>query len=97
MEIQSYAGPSCAILPTSTQAPRADVRLSEDRPAKGSSACHAPDPRFRGGDYTVEVRQDTQVPDSTAEQTSIGIGLLANGSSRWGPRRRSRPRFPDKV
>jgi hypothetical protein len=39
MEIQSCAGPSCAILPTSTQAPRADVRLSEDRPAKRSAAC----------------------------------------------------------
>jgi len=75
MEIQSYAGPSRAILRTSTQAQRADVRLSEDCPAKGSAACHAPDPRFRGGDYTVEVRQDTQTPDSTVEQINIGIGL----------------------
>ena len=75
MEIQSCAGPSCAILATSTQAQRADVRLLEDRPAKGSAACHAPDPRFRGDDYTVEARQDTQTPDSTVEQINIEIGL----------------------
>ena len=75
MEIQSCAGPSCAILPTSIQAPRADVRLSEDCSAKGSAACHAPDPRFRGDDYTVEVHQDTQPPYSTVEQINIRIGL----------------------
>jgi len=39
MEIQSFAGPSRDTLPTSTQASRAAARLSEDRPAKGSTAC----------------------------------------------------------
>ena len=38
MEIQSLAGASRDSLPASTQAPTAAVRLSEDRPAKGSAA-----------------------------------------------------------
>jgi hypothetical protein len=72
MEIQSFAGPSRALLPASTKVSQA-VRLSEDRPAKGSVSCSAPKPRFRVGDYTAGARRNTQLLHSTAQHTNIEI------------------------
>jgi hypothetical protein len=73
MEIQSFAGASRDTLPASTQASRAAVRPSENRPAKGSAPNSAPKPRFRVGDYTAGVQRNTQLLHSTAEQINIEI------------------------